>query len=70
MMPIYEYRCLDCNKIFEKIVWNSNQETVECPYCQSANNLRVLSAFARGSGGSAKGIPAASSCGPAGGGFS
>jgi putative FmdB family regulatory protein len=69
-MPIYEYRCLNCSKIFEKIVWNAGQETVECPYCQSANNLRILSAFAKGGGGSAKGLPSASTCGPSGGGFS
>ena len=69
-MPIYEYRCVDCSKIFEKIVWNSRQETVECPYCQSTNNLRLLSAFAKGSGGTAKGAPSASACGPSGGGFS
>jgi putative FmdB family regulatory protein len=69
-MPIYEYRCLDCSKTFEKIIWTSKQETVECPYCKSANNLRLLSAFARGGGGSAKGIPTSATCGPPGGGFS
>ncbi|MBI5585871.1 MAG: zinc ribbon domain-containing protein [Deltaproteobacteria bacterium] len=69
-MPIYEYRCLDCSKIFEKIIWTSGQETVACPYCQSANNLRILSAFTKGGGGSGKGIPSPSTCGPSGGGFS
>jgi putative FmdB family regulatory protein len=69
-MPIYEYRCLDCSKVFEKIIWNSSQEKVECPFCKSANNLRILSAFARGGSGSAKGLPGAAACGPSSGGFS
>ena len=68
-MPIYEYRCGECSKIFEKIIWKAQQETVVCPYCQSANNQRVLSGFARG-GGSEKGIPSASTCGHPHGGFS
>ena len=50
-MPIYEYSCLDCSKTFEKIVWNSGDKEVQCPYCQSKNNFRVLSAFSKGSGG-------------------
>ena len=68
-MPIYEYTCLDCSKTFEKIVWNSGEKEVFCPYCQGKNNIRVLSAFSKGSGG-IKGIPAASNCGPSSGGFS
>ncbi len=68
-MPIYEYNCLDCSKTFEKIVWNTEEKEVCCPYCQGKNNLRVLSGFSKGSGG-IKGISAASNCGPSSGGFS
>jgi len=68
-MPIYEYSCLDCSKTFEKIVWNTGDKEVFCPYCRSENNIRVLSAFSKGSGGF-KGIPAPSNCGPSSGGFS
>ncbi len=68
-MPIYEYNCLDCSKTFEKIVWNSGDNEVCCPYCQGKNNIRVLSGFSKGSGG-IKGIPAASNCSPSSGGFS
>ena len=50
-MPIYEYSCLDCSKTFEKIVWNTGDKEVLCPYCQGKNNLRILSAFSKGSGG-------------------
>lgn len=69
-MPIYEYRCLDCSKVFEKIIWNSKQEAVACPFCKSVNNLRLLSAFARGGGSAAKGNSTSAACGPASGGFS
>ena len=68
-MPIYEYNCLDCSKTFEKIVWNSGDKEVICPYCQGKNSIRVLSAFAKGSGG-LKGNLAAANCGPSSGGFS
>jgi putative FmdB family regulatory protein len=68
-MPIYEYRCLDCSRTFEKIIWNSGDKEVQCPSCQSKNSLRVLSAFAKGSGG-VKGVPVSSGCSPSPSGFS
>ena len=68
-MPIYEYSCLDCSQTYEKIVWNSGDKEVQCPFCQSKNSLRVLSAFAKGSG-NAKGVPVSSSCSPPSSGFS
>ena len=68
-MPIYEYRCLDCSKVFEKITWNSQKEQVACPACCSQNNIRILSAFAKG-GSSEKGLASSSACGPSHGGFS
>jgi putative FmdB family regulatory protein len=67
-MPIYEYRCLDCSGTFEKIIWNSGDKEIECPYCQSKNSLRILSAFAKGGGG--KDVPVTSRCSPSPSGFS
>ena len=49
-MPIYEYRCVDCSKIFEKIVWNTGDKEVFCPCCRGKNNIRILSAFSKGGG--------------------
>ncbi len=34
-MPIFEYKCLDCGKRFEKIVLVN--EKPDCDFCQSAN---------------------------------
>lgn len=69
-MPIYEYRCLDCSKVFEKIVWNSKNEEISCPACQGEKVLRLLSAFSKGGGESREGISRPSSCGPSSSGFS
>jgi len=30
---IYDFKCIDCNKVFEKNV-PARQNSVECPYCK------------------------------------
>jgi putative FmdB family regulatory protein len=43
-MPIYEFRCLACNALFEVLVMDSAEEAeIHCPYCQKASFERVLS---------------------------
>ena len=43
-MPIYEFRCLDCSQLFEKIFIRSDEEAnIECPECQSRDFERVVS---------------------------
>lgn len=69
-MPIYEYRCADCSKDFEKLVWNTKDEIVCCPNCQGEKVIRVLSAFFKSGGMSGKGVSLPSSCGPSSSGFS
>ena len=44
-MPIYEYRCEDCEKPFEKLV-RAFREEVACPACGSGEVERLLSTFA------------------------
>jgi putative FmdB family regulatory protein len=51
-MPIYEYRCNQCEREFEKYV-NGAQAAVECPECQSARVTRRLSVVMRSTGRSA-----------------
>ena len=54
-MPLYEYKCNDCNKIFEVFHKSSvNLEKVQCPECKSEDYKKLLSAFAP----SVKGEPA------------
>jgi len=55
-MPIYEFRCHECNTIFETFVVNPSAGVqVMCERCGSKRTEKVLSAFscrATGSGSS------------------
>ncbi|MCK4618862.1 MAG: zinc ribbon domain-containing protein [Desulfobacterales bacterium] len=42
-MPIYEYKCENCNHIFEKLVFTSNDEHIECPKCDDIRVKRLIS---------------------------
>lgn len=48
-MPIYEYRCLDCEHEFEKLVRNGNERVV-CLACGTEHVMRKISLFASKSG--------------------
>jgi len=62
-MPIYEYRCRKCGKLFEKIQKVSEGgASLKCPYCGGKKPEKVFSRFS-----SSKGWESSSSCSPAGG---
>ncbi len=43
-MPIYEFRCLDCNRFFEVLVVSSAQDDpVTCPHCHQSHFERIMS---------------------------
>ena len=43
-MPIFEFRCLECSHVFEKLFVNSNEEVdIDCPECHSRSFERVVS---------------------------
>jgi putative FmdB family regulatory protein len=45
-MPIFEYKCKQCNTKFEILHKSSlNQEEVSCPKCNSKENKKLLSSF-------------------------
>lgn len=48
-MPLYEYRCEDCNHGFELLVREST--TFECPACHGRKLEKQLSVFAVADGG-------------------
>jgi putative FmdB family regulatory protein len=58
-MPIYEYRCGDCDRHFERYV-STTGGAASCPACGSAQVKRMLSLFAlKSDGGSvASSLPA------------
>jgi putative FmdB family regulatory protein len=45
-MPLYEYKCSDCNAKFEMIVNHEHADDVVCMKCQSQKVRRLLSVFA------------------------
>jgi putative FmdB family regulatory protein len=48
-MPLYEYRCEDCGRTFEKLRRMSDADAAaECPYCESGEARRQISTFATG----------------------
>jgi putative FmdB family regulatory protein len=62
-MPIYEYRCQDCETRFEKLVRSSDSNEILCPSC-GKNRLELqLSTFAAHSGNSRSEAPACPSAG-------
>jgi putative FmdB family regulatory protein len=34
-MPLYEFQCNDCGKVFEILVRNARDNRAECPHCGS-----------------------------------
>lgn len=51
-MPIYEYKCNNCNKKFEYFHKSiKSEEHVTCPQCNSSEIKKVFSKFAASVGG-------------------
>ena len=43
-MPIFEFRCLDCGRLFEKLFIDLQEKIeIECPGCKSKSFERVIS---------------------------
>ncbi|MBI3667754.1 MAG: zinc ribbon domain-containing protein [Acidobacteria bacterium] len=44
-MPIFEYRCSNCNHVFEELVLNRREAKVECPSCGQTHVKQLVSRF-------------------------
>lgn len=45
-MPVFEYRCNECNTKFDVLHKSlNNQEEVVCPKCNSKDSKKLLSSF-------------------------
>ncbi|AEH45040.1 regulatory protein, FmdB family [Thermodesulfatator indicus DSM 15286] len=42
-MPIYEYRCLDCGKVSDHLVFNRDSFVPFCKHCGSKNMEKLIS---------------------------
>jgi putative FmdB family regulatory protein len=63
-MPIFEYVCAKCGKVFEKLILGKSQEALVCPHCGSKQVEQKFSTFSSGSADT-RSAPA---CAPSGGG--
>ncbi|HLZ08903.1 MAG TPA: zinc ribbon domain-containing protein [Chloroflexota bacterium] len=45
-MPLFEYRCRDCNASFERLIHRDLADSVDCPECGGSRSRRLLSMFA------------------------
>lgn len=61
-MPIYEYRCLDCDTRFEQIVLGTRND-VECPSCSGDRFEQLFSSFAVGGGSMESALKETGPCG-------
>jgi len=50
-MPLYEYKCRQCDKKFETLVSSSKaNDPIKCPECGSNETSKLLSSFCASSG--------------------
>ncbi|MEA1959509.1 MAG: zinc ribbon domain-containing protein [Chloroflexota bacterium] len=67
-MPIYEYKCSECNHKFERrCSFSESDNAVACPNCQSPakKQVSIFAAVSRGPGGGTMPIAGAGGgCGP------
>jgi len=61
-MPMYDYRCKNCDEVFEELVISSiaPDEEIKCPKCGQNKSERLLSAPMISTGGSSKGTSTSS----------
>lgn len=59
-MPVFEYKCKKCSKVFEMLIYNKDEE-IKCPACNSKELTKLISGFATISSSSPSETP---SCGP------
>jgi len=70
-MPMYDYRCKNCDEVFEELVFSSSapDEEIKCPKCGQNKSERLFSAPMISTGGSSSNTVATSSnrgCGSSG----
>ena len=58
-MPIFEYRCARCGKVYEELIFGDRDRNVPCPACGSDKTVKIPSVI----GGITRGTSSASPCG-------
>ncbi len=44
-MPIFEYRCPECQNVFEELVTGDRNVSIACPKCGFKNTEKLMSAI-------------------------
>ena len=55
-MPLFEFKCIDCGKIFELLITGSDEKP-QCQSCSSQNLKKLFSPHSSFSGKAAGGLP-------------
>jgi len=58
-MPIFEYRCVECGKVFEEIISGDRDKKLPCPSCKSLKTEKLMSVI----GAISMGKSSANQCG-------
>jgi len=62
-MPIFEYRCESCGKVFEELINGDRDKQMPCPDCGSVKTEKLMSVIGGISmGRSSSSSPCGSSC--------
>ena len=71
-MPMYDYRCKNCDEVFEELVFSSDTDDkeIKCPKCGKNKSERLLSAPMISTGGLSNSISRSSNRGCGNSGFS
>ena len=71
-MPMYDYRCKNCDEVFEELVFSSTtpDKEIKCPKCGQNKSDRLFSAPMISTGGSSNTVSTSSSRGCGSSGFS
>ena len=41
-MPLFDYKCYECNTTFEYLVWHNSKKEIRCPSCGSNVLTKLL----------------------------
>lgn len=61
-LPIFEYKCKSCEKVFEKLVMGTFKKDIYCPNCGSKDVKKLFSSFAAFSNGQSINTDSCSTC--------
>lgn len=65
-MPLYEYRCVQCGQVFEKLVRSPLvEQELACPCCGASEIKRLVSLCGVSGGARDSGFSPSTSCAPA-----